>query len=858
MLEVTSFSPLKAAVGGTVTITGKSFSTVASENSVSFNGVNATIAGATATSLTVTVPSGATTGTISVSRSGYKALSPNEFLSLPFAITSFSPGIGDAGTSVTITGTGFSSVAGNNVVKFNGVMATVTQNTATQLKATVPPGGLNGKITITTAGETTTSASSFDLLTLTGFSPARGTSGSAVTLTGTGLTSEATVKFNGVAGVVTNATGTSLTATVPANVTTGKITVTRESTTLTSTNEFLSLPFQITSFHPSVAMLGNVVTITGSGFSSVNANNLVKFNEETAVVIESSPTQIKTIVPSNATSGKISITVEGQTASSAIDFKITRLAVTDKNFPAYYTVGSASADVTITVNDINELQAVRFISKGITASENTLKKDNIVLASSKTLAFSIPSSYFNDPIGLAGYFILTDKEGNEIVSEKGYTYINYPGSLSTHTIPNLVFGKSVKNYQIFSIPLKLKNNLVSDVFDELGDYDNTKWRLYSHDGTSNSEMNSSSKIDAGIGYWLIIKDETIINPGEGNTVAVTEEEPFIITLSSGQNLIGNPYNFDVSWGDVLAFNNNPKAVGNLIQYNDGVIAESDLLKRYCGAFVRNTSNTSIAIKIPVKSNSTGGRKSSVAFAHNSIDSDSWMVRLILEDASLKNELGGFGMHPEAEYNEDQWDETTFPFPGVSGFKLVMKELPEKILVRDVVKSANEHTWAGQITSEHGVTLRWDNSYFGNNDKQLVMEINNRIELIDMRTTAELRLPAGKQNFSIHYGDDAYIKESTLTEKTGVGMVYPNPMKRSSEVLSIPSALPQGISEINLSLIDMMGKTATRSSEANYNEGRQTIEWKNDFTILSSGVYLVKISIKTASGSSNFYRKVIIE
>src|SRR5688572_23820953 len=65
-------------------------------------------------------------------------------------------------------------------------------------------------------------------LALTSFSPTSGTSGTAVTLTGTGFSTTLAnnaVKFNGLAAIVTAATATSLTATAPAGGTTGKISV---------------------------------------------------------------------------------------------------------------------------------------------------------------------------------------------------------------------------------------------------------------------------------------------------------------------------------------------------------------------------------------------------------------------------------------------------------------------------------------------------------------------------------------------------------------------------------------------------------------------------------------------------------
>jgi YD repeat-containing protein len=60
-LAMLGFTPASGPVGTTVLIQGQGFSTTPASNTVQFNGVNATVTAATATTLTVTVPSGATT-----------------------------------------------------------------------------------------------------------------------------------------------------------------------------------------------------------------------------------------------------------------------------------------------------------------------------------------------------------------------------------------------------------------------------------------------------------------------------------------------------------------------------------------------------------------------------------------------------------------------------------------------------------------------------------------------------------------------------------------------------------------------------------------------------------------------------
>ena len=81
-------------------------------------------------------------------------------------ITTFSPSSGAVGTSVTITGTNFSSTLGSNTVKFNGITATLSSGTTTQLVAVVPASATTGKISVTTSAGTVNSSGDFTITTL--------------------------------------------------------------------------------------------------------------------------------------------------------------------------------------------------------------------------------------------------------------------------------------------------------------------------------------------------------------------------------------------------------------------------------------------------------------------------------------------------------------------------------------------------------------------------------------------------------------------------------------------------------------------------------------------------------------------
>lgn len=154
---IQGISPSSGGAGTLVTISGANFGATAADNTVKFNGVAATVSSATLTSLVVAAPAGATTGNVTVATSAGSAQGPvftySVVVSAP-AISSVSPSSGPAGTTVTITGTNFDAKALNDTVKFNGVTATITAASATQLVVTAPATGTSGNVTVKTAGGT--------------------------------------------------------------------------------------------------------------------------------------------------------------------------------------------------------------------------------------------------------------------------------------------------------------------------------------------------------------------------------------------------------------------------------------------------------------------------------------------------------------------------------------------------------------------------------------------------------------------------------------------------------------------------------------------------------------------------------
>ena len=361
---ITSLSPTTGAVGASVTITGTNFGSVQATSTVTFNGTSAAVTSWSATTIVATVPSGATTGNVVVTLLGLLASNGVNFTVVPPpSITSLSPTVGAVGASVTITGTNFGSSQGSGTVYFNITVAGVTSWSATSIVVTVPSGATTGTVVVYASGVYSNSVN-FTVVpppSITSVSPTWGPVGASVTITGTNFGSSqgtGTVSFNGTAAAVTSWSATSIDATVPSGATTGNIVVFASG--VYSNGVSFTVSPSINSLSPTSGLVGTTVTITGSNFGTTQGTSSVTFNGATAAPTSWSSTSIATIVPTQATTGPVVVTVGGF-ASSGVTFTvtthITSLSPTSGSANTFVTVsgsgfGSSPGTSTVTFNGI--------------------------------------------------------------------------------------------------------------------------------------------------------------------------------------------------------------------------------------------------------------------------------------------------------------------------------------------------------------------------------------------------------------------------------------------------------------------------------------------------------------------------
>jgi hypothetical protein len=230
------FSPVFGPAGTSVTITGANFNV--GTPSVRFGGVPAaTPTGVTFSQLTAIVPSGATSGPVTLTTTDGNFTTANLFY-LPANITTFTPTNSAPGTIVRITGVNFTNAS---AVTFNGTAASFVATNNTTIGVSVPAGFSTGPISVTTPAGTTNSSSLFYAApVITGFSPTHGLPGTNVVISGSNFLGASLVRFNGTTANSTPPTNnTTLVATVPNGAQTGPITIVAPAGTNTSATNFV-------------------------------------------------------------------------------------------------------------------------------------------------------------------------------------------------------------------------------------------------------------------------------------------------------------------------------------------------------------------------------------------------------------------------------------------------------------------------------------------------------------------------------------------------------------------------------------------------------------------------------------------
>ena len=320
--SISSFSPTSGPVGTQVTINGSNFGSTQGASTVTFNNSSASIVSWSDTQIVATVPPAAISGQVKVRVANLNS-NINQYFTVPAPhISGISPSSGPVGTQLTITGSGFqASQGGGRVYLGTNVWTPVSWND-TQIVVTVPSGAATGPVQVLSNNGIWSNQDFVYALpnpVITGLAPSSGPVGTQVLIKGSGFGAtqgSSTVTISSTALTVSNWSDNQIVAIVPASTISGQVAVTQSGVTSNTNINFTVPAPHIASVSPSSGVIGNQVTINGSGFQASQGTSALTFNNLNATVTSWSDTQIVATIPANAVTGPVAVNVNHGTYSN--------------------------------------------------------------------------------------------------------------------------------------------------------------------------------------------------------------------------------------------------------------------------------------------------------------------------------------------------------------------------------------------------------------------------------------------------------------------------------------------------------------------------------------------------------------
>lgn len=804
--RVDIISPSSGPIGTSVTLTGQNFNSFIS---ATIGGIPAPITSLTGTSLTLTIPNGASINKIDLSYNGQRFSSSKNFVVTPAPTPAtlilqngFTAGWSDIGAS-----TYYLDVSSDNFSTFVSGYNSLNVGNVTSYQVSGLAEGTSYQYRIRSSDGVQTSGNSNSV-------------------------SVSTLPSTPVASAATLITQSSFTA----------------NWALVSSATSYSLDVSTDSLFNSFISGGNNVTVSSSSYLIDRLAPFTKYFYRVRAINSSGSSAYSEVI-----SVKTSDNVPPLILPSAIP---NPTSITQGNTPL----------LNMNVSDNVLVALVKLFYRGISKQQF----DSVAMQGPGGIGGNysvILQTSWYDSLGMEYYVKAVDGAGNRTTTASSFINLN----TTAISLPPLPSGDDAGSYRIVAFPYKLlSDNNVTTVYSNVPWNDFTKaslwwWNPASKNGEGGYDQygksNSFKTIDPGKGYWIITRNP--ITPQLNNVPApeYSRTNLFQMTLKPGWNQIGNPYPATISWDNVIALNQklNPKAsFSNLYLFDGTSIKEATgntTLKPFEGGFVKNLSTTDIVITIPFSGQtSIGGRTASIT---SDLTQEAWKVFLYIHQDGVTNQLGGFGMNPYAQVGDDRFDNFNPP---------MMKQFPELAFANstplstdhslDVVPPKEHYAWTFVPKGNVGSLTRldWSDAIRTNPGQEVLLFDEENLMVIDMRATSSysFRLTP-KSRFRIVFGTDAHARIS-VSEIVATSP-WPNPLNSDSKC-TIAFGLPDTGSEYvaQLQLYSLQGESLGAVQEK-FPAGMHHLDLALSET-LASGMYIYKLSISSDTAQQTFTGKLV--
>jgi hypothetical protein len=388
------------------------------------------------------------------------------------------------------------------------------------------------------------------------------------------------------------------------------------------------------------------------------------------------------------------------------------------------------------------------------------------------------------------------------------------------------------------------------------DYDKTRLRLFAlKNGYIEYGTNGFPPIFMpGQAFFLIYRDAT---PVEAFPIGLTvlTVEPFELALAPGWNMIGEPWNFRVSW----AMAEKPTGVwSGLYGYDDGGFKIVDILEPWEGYLAYNFNADSATVKLlPREAPSSPAVSKQQAFSN-----DEWRLALQAQVGAQSDTVNYLGMRRDAG---DDWDRLDAPEPPPIG-DYVSLYFPHPQWKYAGNYSADYRPfsdrgayWDFALHSnleEKNAELRWSGIEAIPQSFEVIL-LDRRVgQAVDMRrekkyicladeakddaetATPRFRLIVGNQNFAQEHAEGLMGIPTAFALRQN----FPNPFAAQHGHTVIRYALPEA-APVRLSIFDMLGREVKTLVNKNLQAGYYGAAWDGrdeQGRRLSTGLYFYRL------------------
>ena len=451
-------------------------------------------------------------------------------------------------------------------------------------------------------------------------------------------------------------------------------------------------------------------------------------------------------------------------------------------------------------------------------------------------AGTIPGSDVTNK-GLMGTIVVEDWEGQFVESEHVFIEVSFDEISISST--------SGETYRMISAPGKLDDKgsvlggLVEELIAEDRSDDETEFRTFRWNGTDYTETGIAN-LNPGEAYWIITLDSWTLTGGSGESTDL--ENPVSISLRSGWNQVGSPYNF----------------TPNLYKADEGAVETS--FYRYTGSGYSTTTTMSPGDGYWVYANSSTSLKvgfdSGVVLARESGgDQFEWKGNIIARVNGVDDSENIFGVMADAS---ETWDTADRHEPPVIGNYISVAfdntHWSERggFYSRDVHSAqADGHEWPFVVkTNEEGVVsldFEWTESLPSDWDIALIDRALGKVTDLRAEPAYDFACVCDEEgrDFVIMTGSTDFTRGAMnaydlVPAEYQLSQNFPNPF---NAVTTLRFSLPEE-SFVSVAVYDILGQEiATLANRQAYGAGNHALIWdgrNNAGRMMSTGVYLYRM------------------